>query len=288
MEETDKQFKRVLIQTFAAFDAFCQEHNITYFAAYGTLIGAVRHKGVIPWDDDIDVWMLPEDYDKFCSYKGKIGGHYDIMDSRDENYWLLSLAKFVDTNTTLWETEHFPCITGVYIDVFKLSNCDAQKAILLRKEYDKTSYSLTYSMMQHTSGQFKRLLLHGNFRTFLVYLKDSLYYRPRYSRYLQAYNKCLDKIQKAKGDSLVSFDGLYREKEVFKKEWFNNVTRFSFEDFEINVPSGYHEILTQLYGDYMKLPPQKKQVSHHSHYFLDLNHRWTLEEIKKKKYLLGK
>ena len=158
MKDIEVQFKRVLIETFTAFDKFCRVHGIKYFAAYGTLIGAVRHKGLIPWDDDIDVWMLPEDYEKFCSYRGNVDGHYEIMDSRDENYWLLSLAKFVDADTTLWEYEHFPCITGVYIDVFKLNYCDVSVAVSLRKEYDRTSYNLTYAMMHHTFGQYVKAM----------------------------------------------------------------------------------------------------------------------------------
>lgn len=280
MEKTELLFKNKLLETFAAFDSFCKTHHIQYFAAYGTLIGAVRHHGLIPWDDDIDVWMLPSDYEKFRSYRGQVEGHYDIMDDRDENYWLLSLAKFVDTDTTLWETEHFPCVTGVYIDIFKLDFCDAQKAVALRKAYDDSSYRLTYAMMQHTGGQFIQLLKQCQFRQFFNYLKDTFYHRPHYKKYLKAYNDCLEDIQHASGEALVSFDGLYREKEVFQKDWFNDVIQMSFEDLDIMVPNGYHEILTQLYGDYMKVPPVEKQVSHHNHYFLDLTRRWTIGEIR--------
>ena len=108
MEQTDVLFKNKLLETFKAFIEFCNEHGIKYYACGGTLIGAVRHQGLIPWDDDIDVWMMPDDFKKFCSCRGKIQGHYDIMDGRDDNYWLLSVAKFVDVDTTLWEEEEYP------------------------------------------------------------------------------------------------------------------------------------------------------------------------------------
>lgn len=280
MDDSAATFKLKLIETFRVFDEFCRVNDINYFAAYGTLIGAVRHHGLIPWDDDIDVWMLPDDYNKFCSLKGKVHDHYDIMDDRDKNYWLLRLVKFVDTDTTLWEFEHFPCITGVYIDIFKLDFCDKDKAIDLRREYDKTSYDLAYAMMRHTFEQLKQAFLQFHPILLYNYLKDSLYYRPRYNSLLNAYNHCLDKIQESKGDSLVSFDGMYREKEIFKKDWFVNSVRMDFDELEINVPIGYHEILTQLYGDYMQLPPEEKRVSHHAHFFLDLDRRWTIDEIK--------
>ena len=132
-------YKEKLIETFYAFDQFCTKNDIKYYAAYGTLIGAVRHKGLIPWDDDVDVYMLREDYDKFCSFRGHVDSHYDIMDINDENYWLLSLAKFVDTNTTLWELKELPLILGVYIDVFPLDEIESDTNLELKHDYDKYS-----------------------------------------------------------------------------------------------------------------------------------------------------
>lgn len=276
-------FRAKLIETFRSFDNFCKSHGIKYYTAGGTLIGAVRHKGLIPWDDDVDVWMLRSDYEKFLSFRGKVDGHYDIMDSRDKNYWLLSLAKYVDTNTTLWEFEHYPCITGVYIDVFPLDECDADKAMALRKEYDDVSFKLTYAMARHSLNQFLTLLTHSSFRTILVYLKDSFYYRPRYKKYLHDYLVVVNKIKESKGNMFVAFDGLYQEREIYKKEWLDGIVQLPFEDMVIDAPVGFHEILTQVYGDYMQLPPVDKRISHHSHYFLDLNRRWTIEEVKEYK-----
>lgn len=285
MEQTDILFKNKLIETLKAFIEFCNAHSIKYYACGGTLIGAVRHHGLIPWDDDIDVWMLPDDYNKFCSLKGQVDGHYDIMDDRDENYWLLSLAKFVDTNTTLWETEHFPCVTGVYVDVFPLYECNKEEGLTLKREYDKTSYSLTYAMAQHPFSQLLKLLLKGNIRLCIQYAIEKYYYRPNLKKFKTAYLTCVDKTKKAKGDMYISYDGMYGEKEIFPKKWFAETIIVPFEDFEIHIPKEYHKLLTQLYGDYMQLPPEEKRVSHHSHYFLDLNRRWTIDEIKQyKKY----
>jgi lipopolysaccharide cholinephosphotransferase len=279
-EDLNKEFRLKLIETFRAFDAFCKRHQIQYYTAGGTLIGAVRHQGLIPWDDDVDVWMLRKDYERFLTFRGQVEGHYDIMDSRDENYWLLSLAKFVDTDTTLWEFEHYPCITGVYIDIFPLDECDADKAMALRKEYDETSFKLTYAMAKHSMSQFLTLLAHRDLGTFVRYLKDSLYYRPGYKKYLQEYEACVQKIKSSKGDMYVAFDGLYQEREIYKKEWLAEIVKLPFEDMEVDAPAGYHEILTQVYGDYMQLPPVEKRVSHHSHYFMDLHRRWTIDEIR--------
>ena len=149
MEQTDVLFKNKLLETFKAFIEFCNEHGIKYYACGGTLIGAVRHQGLIPWDDDIDVWMMPDDFKKFCSYRGKIQGHYDIMDGRDDNYWLLSVAKFVDVDTTLWEEEEYPCVTGVYIDVFPLYECDSQNALQQKHKHDEFEFFFKHSMRHY-------------------------------------------------------------------------------------------------------------------------------------------
>lgn len=281
MRETPADYKKALIETFNAFDEFCHNNSIKYYTAGGTLIGAIRHKGLIPWDDDIDVWMLREDYDKFCSYRGRLEGHYDIMTEEDENYWLLSLAKFVDTSTTLWEDPRFPCVTGVYVDVFPLDECDYESAIILRKEYDRVSNLLTRSRANYSMNQLANVLIHGHLRELFRNIITVLYYKPKHDIYLQSYNDCVKKIRQCKqGDYVVAFDGLYGLKEIYKKEWISDTLRVPFENIMIDIPIGYDSILTQVYGDYMSLPPENKRISHHEHYFVDLNRRWSIEEIK--------
>lgn len=283
MEIKNNNFKNVLLDTFFAFDNFCKEHNIKYYAAYGTLIGAVRDKGLIPWDDDIDVWMLPEDYEKFCSYRGKIDGHYDIMDSRDDGYWLFSLAKFVDNNTTIWAVEHFPCLIGVYIDIFPLSECDYENGVILKCEYDKVSNNLASALAQHSFTQIVSLFFKGNIRLGIKYMLEKFYFKNKKNEYEKMYQNCVNKNKIQKGDWYVSYDGPYGEKEIYKKEWFSNVIKESFEGREITIPIGYKEILKKIYGNYLQLPPIEKRLSRHCHYYVDLENRKTIDEIKSQK-----
>lgn len=280
MDETTV-YREKLIETFKAFDHFCKDKDIRYFAAYGTLIGAVRHQGLIPWDDDIDVWMLPEDYEKFMSYKGKIDDHYDIINDNDENYWLFSLIKFVDTKTTLWEAEEFPCITGVYIDIFPLMECDEKDAKANRAEYDAVSYKLTQSLKQRSLRQILRLYLTGHTHEGKRFLKDLVYSTFYYKSNRQRYNELVKRLKSQKGSYYVSYDGAYYEKEVFPKEWFEESVSLFFEGMEIPAPQEYDKVLRKLYGDYMQLPSKDKQVSHHSHYFEDLTRRIGIKEIKR-------
>lgn len=289
MKCTQDKYKVKIIETFKSFDGFCRDHDIKYFAAYGTLIGAIRHHGLIPWDDDVDVWMLPEDYEKFCSFKGRVGGHYDIMDSRDDNYWLFSLAKYIDTNTTLWESEHYPCVTGVYIDIFPLYvGENIMELYKIKDLYDKQSLLLTRSMMYHSLREFGSLLKHGNWNGIKDYLVDIFILPHKQDGIKENCDRCINTLKEQKGDYVVSIEGPYHQKEVFKRSLFEFESEVLFEGFPISVPLKYDEVLRQLYGDYTVLPPKEKQISHHAHFFLDLDQHWTLEEIKKKKYMTNK
>lgn len=282
MIETDNLYKEKLIETYKAFNAFCKKHNIKFYAAYGTLIGAVRHKGLIPWDDDIDVYMRRSDYEIFCSYRGNVGGHYDIMDMNDKNYWLLSLAKFVDTDTTLWEFKELPLILGVYIDVFPLDETDSPDSLVMKDEYDKYSQLVPKGMMEKKFPyrDFIHCITHLKPRAMRYILHDYFYDRLHLSEYMQKYLDVVEKIKSIEGNYLISYDGPYGVGEIMKKEWFETIKPMEFEEFTIPAPIAYHEILTKIYGDYMKLPPPEKRVTHHSHYFVDLNKRWTIKELK--------
>lgn len=280
-KELTKEYRIKLLETFAAFDRFCKANEIKYYAAYGTLIGAVRHKGMIPWDDDIDVYMLRKDYDKFCSLKGKVIGHYDIMDINDDGYWLLSLAKFVDTNTTLWEFKHLPLILGVYIDVFPLDECNMEQVMALKNRYDKYSLLVAQSMKRYSIRDILSSLFKLKLRYFLSQIFCVFYKKYKYSIYKQRYSDCVEDIKRSKGNFLVSYDGPYGVGEVLEKKIFSESVLLPFEDMTIEAPIGYEQYLKSIYGDYMKLPPEDKRISHHSHYYLNLNHRLSFKEIKR-------
>ena len=237
----------------------------------------MRHHGIIPWDDDIDVFMTREDYEKFCSFRGNVDGHYDIMDINDKNYWLLSLAKFVDTDTTLWEHESLPLVLGVYIDVFPLDETSSENSLTYKADYDKYSLLVARSMMRHPIKQLLRGLVHPCSE--IEMLKDIFVHRHNASLYRTQYDSLVQKLKMQRGNYFVSYDGPYGVGEIMHKEWFAKTVSLPFEDMTIEAPIGYDSILRKLYGDYMQLPPENKRVSHHSHYFLDLNKRWTLEEI---------
>ena len=275
------KFKEILLRTMKAFDAFCQKNNIKYVAAYGTVIGAIRHQGMIPWDDDIDVFMDWENYNRFLALREEAKAiDYRIIDRHDHGYYL-PMAKFVDTKTTIWEHKKYPFTYGVYIDIFPLGyandkNCARQ--IYQNYVYHSICLTRAYARYSFSYADIKHIMRHPINVVYEYLARTSI---DNEIMALDELDKIISNIKDGKFRiyyrSMDSFD-----KSLFKSEWFSDSIRVPFEDFEISVPSGYHDYLSTVYGDYMAPPPPSKQVSHHSHYYLNLNESLCIDEIKKR------
>lgn len=287
MEEQNNKLKQKLLATFQAFDAFCKQHQIQYFAAYGTLIGAVRHKGLIPWDDDIDVVMLKNDYDKFLSLQkeSELMG-YEIRDFHDGVHYP-PFAKFMDMNTTIWEQEENEVVLGVYIDVFPLYAASEKveentKRVKLYKGY----YELCCSgVWKHSVGNLLRLIMGFHLIGAFYWFKGCFFDRFRVAKNRSKFFSLDEKLSTLIDSKyLINYYAVYgAEKEMCQKKWFDSVIELPYEKFQIPAPVGYDAYLKQLYGDYMTPPPKEKQVSHHYRYYVDYDKRLSLEEIKKLK-----
>ena len=119
-EEERKRWNDILIGCLHRFIEICEKHNLTYFCVGGTVIGTVRHGGLIPWDDDIDVAMPRPDYDRFLEIaKTENMGDYEVASPEMKGYPYF-FSKFCDANTSLIELENVPCLYGVYIDIFPI------------------------------------------------------------------------------------------------------------------------------------------------------------------------
>ena len=282
-KEQQIEYKIKLIKTFKAFDAFCEENRLHYYAAGGTAIGAVRHKGIIPWDDDIDVVMKREDYDKFLSLKQKLdGSQYKIIDPSDYGYYL-PFAKFVDDNTTIWEVPEHEFILGVFIDVFPLNHVDGDIKRIRRfqKKYMRLC-SLHFSGYEKLFS--KNVLSELKFKhpgTIINWLRKLFICKPLKWYYNRLFWDAEKQLKESTGNYLLNYYTQYPiEKELYKSEWFESQIRLPFQDTEIYVMKGYHEFLSQLFGDYMTPPPLDKQQSHHFHYFYDLSKKLTIKQIR--------
>ena len=129
-ELKDDEFKKIELGALEKLDSICTKNGFCYYLAFGTLLGAIRHQGFIPWDDDVDVWMPRKDYDQFVKYckrhQESISPYRINHFSNNKNY-CMSMARFYDSRTLVVEEHVRPCNLGVFIDVYPLDGCGNSK-----------------------------------------------------------------------------------------------------------------------------------------------------------------
>ena len=280
--------KEVILKTFKAFDAFCEKHSLKYFGAYGTCLGAIRHKGFIPWDDDIDVCMPRTDYDKLLSLRSEVQSMgYEIRNfgdrSKEDGIYTTPYIKFCDANTTLWERMEWPCIYGEFIDVFPLDEVgNVQLAQSLYNKYSYVTGKYARSMRKWSLKHLQRELGRRNFRLLESFVMNAIVRATFRNHY---YNTILDlekEIKNQRGSDIIYYgEGYGFEKELLPKSILDDLIKVPFEDTKIYVPKNYENYLSHLFKDWRTPPPPEQRVSHHYHYFVDLNKRWTIADVKK-------
>ena len=235
------------LQLLEYFDEFCKDNNLRYFLAGGTLLGAVRHKGFIPWDDDIDVAMPRNDYEKFITLCNKLDKDYKILSCELLNEHMIPFAKFVDVNYQNYN-KSINGRYGIRIDVFPLDGLGnsyssaikiSKKIVLFRKFH---YFCFKKNIM---STLLNKLMIHKLFYFILknIAIKNNFYD----SKYV---------------GSIVG--GLRRLDEIFEYRVYSETMDMEFEGKIFKGMKYYDEYLTRMYGDYMKLPPKEKQVAEHN------------------------
>lgn len=273
------RFKGLLLQTYKCFSEFCTNNGIRYCAAGGTMIGAVRHHGFIPWDDDIDVYMKRPDYDRFIALRSQLmGTDYEILDPSSPGYYCAH-AKFSHRHSTIWEFQGIPFVYGAYVDVFVLDYEDGDYDDVARKrmDYAKRVNQFYLCSNHHPAEEIKRLFLSGAIKKSLWYVCQRLFWGGFHSLLKRV---ILRKSANTQGEWLVAYTGTSGVKDIFRAEWFDDYMSYPFEDTVINVPSGYNAFLNAMYGDYMTFPPVEERTSHHPLFYVNLDKRISRKEIQ--------
>lgn len=279
-EQQKDTYKKILLQTMKDFIKFCEENNLKYIAAYGTVLGAVRHKGLIPWDDDIDVYMVREDYNKFLSLKNKlINTSYEIIDHKDNDYYL-PFAKFCNKHTTIWGVKELPFVMGVFIDIFPLDYVPNTKSETNRLIHQfQKSWSNYYRCLIRPKYTTRIKTL--EIRSLLADIYNNIY-KPFKKIVYSHFLKIEQKLQEVKGTDYIRYtvSNYPITRLIHPKSWIEDTIEVPFENLYIKIPREYDKYLTNEFGNYMKLPPLEKRISDHVYYFIDLTRRMTINEIK--------
>lgn len=283
----ETRFKNQLKEVFQKTLQFLDDNNLEYRVAYGTAIGAMRHNNFIPWDDDIDIYMLREDYEKLPSLLPKMRSLgldlFQLPITKD--YWK-SFAKVFVHDTTVVELEFLPNV-GVWIDIFPLDYTDNEpEQIHADSDHYKDlfrKYCKGIMQVRPFSHCFK-LLFTGHFHDFFTAVKANLHYAPQKEQSLADFLEFEQSLKRSDGKYLVS----YEANEFFSKDLYIESIKVPFADFDVKVPKGYDEILRGMYGDYMTPPPVEERVATHGIYYTNLEKRLTdaqvKESIKNKEY----
>lgn len=250
-----KKIQRVELEMLQIFHEICRKYQLTYYAVGGTLLGAVRHKGFIPWDDDIDIAMPRSDYEKFIEvYSQDLPDHLSL----EKNPTNLNILQIVNNNTVIEIGKRHQ---GIFIDVFPIDGCPKPGIgrkiynvdILLRRMLCKLS--VLDILDERDRGKTENSIVKFAKLTRLYKILSP-------QKLVNSLEKRIKLFPYENSDYAGVILGRYRDRELLPKKIWGKPRKTRFENIEINSPADADTYLTYLYGDYMVLPPKDKQVAH--------------------------
>lgn len=271
--QTLRKLQMVQLEILKYIDFFCKKNNIRYSLSGGTLLGAVRHGGFIPWDDDLDICMLRSEYNRFvqlwnsCSHD-----KYLLQSKNDTPAFSQSFVKIRKNHTTFYQKgERFGVYhMGIFVDVFPIDRIPNGKL----KEYLFYWRVIRYQIFVREfippdASIISKLLLR------IIFSLNSSKTRTKKRERL------LKKITQYNDDNslrLVGIDTINAMRKSFSSDLWNELTTIEFEESFFPCYANWEEYLTRFYGDYMKLPPKEEQTWYHRPIIIDFEHNY--EELE--------
>jgi lipopolysaccharide cholinephosphotransferase len=258
-----KEMQKIELDILKKFADYCDRYNLRYYLYAGTLLGAVRHHGFIPWDDDIDVVMPRPDYEKFyaLSQKDKIASHLDVMDYKLSDTCICPFVKIVDNRTSGHE-ENLPDSfeTGVWIDVFPLDGLPDGKKQQTRhiEKLQKLIKLLDLCTRKYVPCCNPLRCL----KRYFIFKRYSKIDYKKVDRQLEQLATKYDYNNSTYIGAVVFGGGAH---DIIIKEGFETALKLDFERYKFCVPGTYQQYLSNLFGDYMTPPPENQRVPKHSY-----------------------
>lgn len=256
-----EELKLIQLDIMQALHDFCSENNIKYSLGCGTMLGAVRHKGYIPWDDDIDVYFMREDYERLIRlFPDVYKDNYELICLERDKDWDRAYARMFNNKTLLLEEAKEKKRIGIGIDVYAIDYVPDEMKDWQRYNKRRFFYQNVFSlksMLVNRNRSFLKnttiviahfILLPFRRRSIAIFLnKFAQKNNPYYHTYAC---ECVQ--------------GMITGKRRFKASDFDIVIDWPFEDRVFKIMKGYDDYLTNAYGDYMELPPVEKRIAHHA------------------------
>lgn len=260
---TLKEMQETELDLLVKFDRICRDNSFAYSLHGGTLLGAVRHKGFIPWDDDVDIWMPREDYEKFLAYCMNNKTDFKMVSVRNDRKYSLLYTRIYDDRTVV-KGEHFIGLNkGLHIDIIPfdyigkdLNYLQSRKRFIIKNIYwGLYKRNPLFHFLKKEHGIIR------NLRT--VFLYPLKYFLS--NAYIEKRNlKPFEKFNYENSDYVCQLTTVNAYKRYYKKIIFDGYTDADFEGHKFKITKEYDYFLTKRYGDYMKLPPEEERHSLHT------------------------
>lgn len=259
-----KELQGRLLEILKIFHSFCKENGLEYALAYGSCLGAVRHKGFIPWDDDVDVVMPRSDYEKLSSLASNhlIAGRLEVKSNKQDPAYPYPYIKIVDTETIVIEKQYKPYPIGLFIDVFPIDNIPSEV------KRQKKTYDRIHMQQMMLCGSFGRYEKRGTgFWDYTLGCIGTFFLHRIYKKVRKHYCRKMDRTAQSFNSADSAYEGCIVWGTDYKNEVLDKGILFPHSDgcFEgaiLNLPNNPDAYLSILYGDYMTMPPQEDRKPH--------------------------
>ena len=263
---TISEIQKGSLEVLKVIDRICRAESLRYYLVYGTLIGAIRHKGFIPWDDDIDIMMPRPDYEKLILYFVKHENElfpYKVFDYRQDPDYPYMIARISDSRFILDFDNEKDYGIGLFVDIYPLDGAgNTQKEYEALKKKSIPYASLCYLSSrktvkrENTKGTIKYLI---KFPAFIV---AKCFGKSFFMNHLEKLGKSFS-YENSNYVGVIVWDSDTGFNSIYPKDWLGNGIDVSFEGFLFKAPDNWDAILKRCYGNYMELPPEKDRIPHH-------------------------
>lgn len=251
------ELKKIQINILDQVADFCNKNDISYWLDCGTLLGAVRHKGYIPWDDDVDIGMFRSDFDRFLNLFNQSNERYKVYNIEHNNEFYYPFGKVLDTTTILYEPDEKGSKISVNIDIFVYDNAPnghRKLEIMYIKRDLYRNLNLLRTLNHKPNGTIVRRILIYFLRLFI-----KPFPKAYFAKKMVQNSKKYVELDTQKIGNFTGFSNISCSKKVFR-----SFVEVEFEGKHYKAPIGYDEYLKAFYNNYMELPPIEKQVSSHT------------------------